>query len=147
MEGDIVVLAVPHAAVAGIAASFGNQLAGKIVVDTTNPLDFTTMTLIPPADSSATAQLAQQLPDSKVLKAFNINLAQSLTDPAKTAVVLIAGDDEDAKATLASAVQAGGLKVIDSGSLSAARELEAFALLQMQLLFSGKIAGFTVLPA
>ena len=42
IEGDIVVLAVPHTALATIAQTYGDQLAGKTVVDITNPLNFET---------------------------------------------------------------------------------------------------------
>src|SRR6516165_1783164 len=73
--GDIVVLAVPYPALADVLAACGDQLAGKIVVDITNPLDFQTFdSLTVPADSSAAAQIAAALPRSTVLKAFNTNL-------------------------------------------------------------------------
>jgi hypothetical protein len=78
VNGDIVILAVPYAALSDIAAKYGDQLAGKTVVDITNPVDFTTFQLAVPADSSAAAELAAALPASTVLKAFNTNLAGSL---------------------------------------------------------------------
>src|SRR3982750_4917506 len=74
VTGDVVVLAVPYPAVADVIAQRGDQLAGKLVVDITNPLNFETFdSLVVPADSSAAAELAAKLPDSKVLKAFNTN--------------------------------------------------------------------------
>ena len=77
-------------------------MAGKTVVDITNPLNFETFdSLTVPADSSAAAELAAALPSSKVLKAFNTTFAATLgakeVGPNKT-TVLIAGDDADAKA-------------------------------------------------
>ena len=48
-------------------------------------------------------------------------------------MVLVAGDDADAKATFISAVRAGGLDAIDAGPLSRARELEAMGFLQLKL--------------
>jgi len=151
ITGDIVVLAVPHPALAEIVAKRGAELAGKIVVDITNPLDFETFDgLVVPADSSSAAELARQLPESRVLKAFNTNFAATLS--AKTVgplptTVLIAGDDEQAKRALADVVTAGGLAATDAGNLARARELEALGFLQLTLAVGEKIgwnAGFAV---
>jgi predicted dinucleotide-binding enzyme len=79
VTGEVVVLAVPQSALADLVAQRGSQLAGKVVVDITNPVDFETFDgLVVPADSSATAELAAALPDSRVLKAFNTNFAATL---------------------------------------------------------------------
>ena len=146
VAGDIVILAVPYPALEGIVASYGPQLAGKTVVDISNPLNFETFdSLTVPADSSAAAELAAALPSSKVLKAFNTTFAATLgakeVGPNKT-TVLIAGDDADAKASLAAAISAGGVDAIDVGSLSRARELEAVGFLQLTLAVGEKI-GWT----
>jgi len=59
ITGEIVVLAVPYPAVADILATRGDQLASKMVVDITNPLNYETFdSLTVPADSSAAAQIA-----------------------------------------------------------------------------------------
>src|SRR5690349_14389176 len=77
--GDIVVLAVPYPAMSQLLAERGAQLAGKVVVDITNPLDFETFdSLTVAADSSSAAEIATALPDSRVLKAFNTNFAATL---------------------------------------------------------------------
>src|SRR5262245_6976776 len=79
VTGDVVVLAVPHPAVSEVLAQRGDQLAGKVVVDITNPLDFATFdALTVPADASATAGIAAALPQSRVVKAFNTNFAATL---------------------------------------------------------------------
>ena len=63
VTGDIVVLAVPYPAVSEVIAQRGEQLAGKVVVDITNPLNFETFdSLVVPADSSAAAEIAAALP-------------------------------------------------------------------------------------
>jgi 8-hydroxy-5-deazaflavin:NADPH oxidoreductase len=112
-------------------------LAGKIVVDVTNPVDFETFdSLVVPAHSSAAAELADELPSSRVLKAFNTNFAATLSARnvgPNTTLVLVGGDDADAKATFIAAVQAGGLDAIDAGGISRARELEAMGFLQIKL--------------
>jgi len=102
IAGDIVVLAVPYPALEAIVATCGPQLAGKVVVDVTNPLNFQTFdSLTVAADGAATAKYAAALPSPKVLKAFNTNFAATLgaklVAPNKT-TVLIAGDDADAEA-------------------------------------------------
>jgi 8-hydroxy-5-deazaflavin:NADPH oxidoreductase len=144
VTGDVVVLAVPYPAVADVLASRGESLAGKVVVDITNPLDFTTFdSLTVPSDSSAAAEIAAALPRSRVLKAFNTTFAATLAagavGPLPT-TVLIAGDDADAKSLLAGIVTAGGLRAEDAGSLRRARELEALGFLQLTLAAGEKIS-------
>jgi predicted dinucleotide-binding enzyme len=102
-------------------------------------------------DSSKAAEIAAALPSSSVLKAFNTNfastLAQGTVGPLPT-TVLIAGDDEQAKATLAEVLTSGGLKAIDAGALKRARELEALGFLQISLAAREKLAwtdGFGVI--
>jgi 8-hydroxy-5-deazaflavin:NADPH oxidoreductase len=137
VTGDIVVLAVPYPAVSEVLAQRADQLAGKIVVDVTNPLDFQTFdSLTVPADASATAEIAAALPQSRVVKAFNTNFAATLTSgtsAGKPTTVLLAGDDADAKSRLADVVTAAGLRAVDAGSLRRARELEAVGFLQITL--------------
>jgi predicted dinucleotide-binding enzyme len=150
--GDVVVLAVPYPAVAEVVAAHGAELAGRTVVDITNPLDFETFdALTVDPDSSAAAELAAALPESHVVKAFNTNFAATLasgTVDELPTTVLIAGDDADAKSTLADIVTSGGLKAIDAGSLRRARELEAIGFLQITLAANEKISwtgGFGVI--
>lgn len=144
VSGDVVVLAVPYPAVSDVIAQRGEQLAGKIVVDITNPLNFETFnSLVVPADSSAAAEIAAALPASRVLKAFNTTFAATLaagTVGPLTTTVLIAGDDADAKSTLAAIVTSGGLNAIDAGSLVRARELEALGFLQLTLAAADKLS-------
>jgi 8-hydroxy-5-deazaflavin:NADPH oxidoreductase len=144
VTGDIVILAVPFPAISDVLSARGASLAGKVVVDITNPLDFQTFdSLTVPADSSAAAEIASALPDSRVLKAFNTTFAATLasgTVGPLTTTVLIAGDDAEAKALLADVVTAGGLRAIDAGSLRRARELEAIGFLQITLAAGDRIA-------
>lgn len=152
VQGEIVVLAVPYAALRQIAAAYKDQLAGRIVVEITNPVDFHTFDgLVVPADSSATAELAAALPDSHVLKAFNTNFAATVASGSvgtERTTVLIAGDDADAKTALAAAITASGtVDAVDAGSLKRARELEALGFLEVTLAGAEKIdwtAGFAL---
>jgi 8-hydroxy-5-deazaflavin:NADPH oxidoreductase len=151
VTGDVVVLAVPNPAVAQVLQSRGESFAGKVVVDIANPLDFSTFdSLTVPADSSAAAEIAAALPQSRVLKAFNTTFAGTLAAGAVgplPATVLIAGDDADAKALLAGVVGAAGLRAVDAGGLKRARELEALGFLQITLAAGEKVSwtgGFAV---
>jgi hypothetical protein len=151
VTGDVVILAVYYPAVREVLAQRGDQLAGKVVVDITNPVNVETFDgLVVPPDSSATAEIAAALPSSTVLKAFNTNFAATLASGAvgsQTTTVLIAGDDADAKALLAGIVTAGGLRAVDAGGLKRARELEALGFLQISLAAAERIAwtgGFAV---
>ena len=151
VTGDIVVLAVPYASIAGIIAQRGAQLAGKVVVDVTNPVNFETFDgLTVPADGSAASEIAAALPGSQVVKAFNTNFAGTLVAGdvgGQPTTVLLAGDDADAKALLAGVVSAAGLRAVDAGGLKRARELEALGFLQVSLAAGEKISwtgGFAV---
>ena len=142
--GDLVVLAVPYPTVAEILAANAEQLAGKVLVDLTNPLDFSTFdSLVVPADSSAAAEIQAAVPGASVLKAFNTNFAATLASGTVgdlPTTVLVAGDDDAAKQTLLGLVRAGGLEGVDAGALSRARELEAIGFLQLTLAAGEKIS-------
>ena len=120
ITGDAVVLAVPYPAAAEVIAEHGDELRGKVVVDITNPVDWATFEgLVTPADSSAAEEIAKLLPQgANVVKAFNTTFASTLSSgevAGQTLDVLLAGDDADAKATVASFVEAGGLRPLDVG--------------------------------
>ncbi len=154
VNGEIIVLAVPYPEVDAVITTYGDALAGKTIVDITNPLDFATFDgLVVPADSSAAAVIASKVPSAKVLKAFNTTLAATLSSKTVGGLlpttVLVAGDDDTAKETLMEVIKAGGLRAIDAGSLKRARELEAIGFLQISLAAAERISwtgGFAVAP-
>jgi 8-hydroxy-5-deazaflavin:NADPH oxidoreductase len=132
---DVVVLAVPHSAVAGIVAELGEALNGAIVVDATNPLNDTYTDLVT-AGTSAAENLQQQLPGASVVKAFNTVLAGRLTNPTEGDTPLdgfLAGDDDGAKATVGRLLESLGFRPIDAGALRMARSLEELAFLNIAL--------------
>jgi predicted dinucleotide-binding enzyme len=144
ITGDVVILAVYFPVLEQIVSEYADQLAGKIVVDISNPVNTENFDgLVVPEDSSSAAELAAKLPQSRVLKAFNTNFAATLASNAVGSeakpTVLVAGDDESAKKTLIDAVAAGGLNAIDAGSLRRAHELEALGFLQISLAAGGAI--------
>jgi predicted dinucleotide-binding enzyme len=137
IAGDVVVLAVYYPDAREAVQQYGDELDGKVVVDITNPVNETYDALVVPPDSSATAELAQLAPEgAKLVKAFNTTFANTLKggDVAGQPLdVFLAGDDEDAKSTVAQLVEDGGLNAIDAGGQQRARELEAAGLLHMSV--------------
>lgn len=134
IEGEVVVLAVYYPDARDAVERYAEQLAGKVVVDITNPVNETLDGLVVPPDGSATDELARLAPDARFVKAFNTTFAGPLTQgevAGQTLDVLIAGDDEDAKAQVAALARDGGLNPIDVGPQARARELEATGLLHM----------------
>jgi predicted dinucleotide-binding enzyme len=120
--GDIVVVAVPLKNYRQVPVE---PLAGKIVIDTNNyyPDRDGHITELD-NESTTTAELLQaHLPTSKVVKAFNHIYASALTtdgQPAGTKnrrVLVIAGDDEEAKATVAHLIDQFGFDTVDAGPL------------------------------
>jgi len=142
ITGDIVVLALPYPAIAEVLATYAGQLDGKILVDLSNPVDFSTFdSLVVPVGGSAAQEIAELAPNSRIVKAFNTNLAATLASGsvgAEATTVLIAGDDTDAKDALAAVVTSGNIKAKDAGSLKRAHELEALGFLQLTLAASEK---------
>jgi 8-hydroxy-5-deazaflavin:NADPH oxidoreductase len=137
VTGDIALLALPYGAVDEALEQYGEQLAGKIVVDITNPIDVSAGDrLATPAESSAAEEIAKRLPEAKVVKAFNTTFAGTLVagrvngDPLD---VFIAGDDPEAKEKVASIAKDGGLRPIDVGPLHRAQQLEHLGLLHIML--------------
>ena len=136
-SGELVVLALPYDAVPEAIARHKDALVGKVVVDITNPVDWSTMDgLVTPDASSAAEEIAKLVPDATVVKAFNTTFAGTLVTgqaAGQTLDVLIAGDDEQAKQQVASLVEAGGMRPVDAGPLKRARQLEQVGLLHIAI--------------
>ncbi|MFI6564082.1 NADPH-dependent F420 reductase [Streptomyces sp. NPDC050534] len=134
-DSDIVVLALPYPAGCDVAAAWADALAGKVVVDISNPVDFTTFdSLTVPPGTSAAEQIAAAAPEARVVKAFNTTFAGPLAigEVAGRALdVFIAGDEDTAKETVSALVTSAGLRPLDVGPLRRARELEGFQFLHM----------------
>ena len=118
-----------------------DHLAGKVVIDTTNPLDFSGG--IPPKlavghTDSAGEQIQRWLPDSRVVKAFNIVGSAHMFKPefpGGPPDMFICGDDEQAKATVTDLLETFGWSVIDIGGIECARYLEPLAMVWIRHFF------------
>jgi NADPH-dependent F420 reductase len=136
LAGDVVVLAVWYAALPDVVSQYRDQLAGKIVVDITNPLDVDAFEPLQVQAGSAAQEIAAAVPEARVVKAFNTTFAGTLTEGAVAGEpldVFLASDDEDAKATVATLVTDAGLRAVDAGPLRRAHELEALGYLHMAI--------------
>ncbi len=138
-QAEIVVLAVPFSASEVIAGGQAAQLAGRIVVDVTNPLtpDFMGLTL--GFDTSAAERIAALLPGARVVKGFNTIFAQIHHDARggafgdRRAQALLASDDAQAKSAVAALAEVMGYEPVDAGPLANARFIEPLAALNIQL--------------
>jgi NADPH-dependent F420 reductase len=135
--GEIVILALWYGVNVETVKQLGAKLAGRVVVDIANPLNATFDGLATdPGTSSAEEVAKAAVPGTKVLKAFNTTFAGTLLAgqvAGQPLDVFIAGDDAEAKKKFAELVKAGGLRAIDTGPLSRARQLEGIGLLHITL--------------
>lgn len=133
--GDVVVLAVWYGTNIEIARQLGAKLAGKVVVDIANPLNSTYDGLATAADSSSAEDVAKAIASgAKVVKAFNTTYAGTLLAgevAGQLLDVFIAGDDVEAKGKVAELVKDGGMRPVDVGPLSRARQIEGMQFLHI----------------
>jgi len=134
-DADVVVLATPYAANAAALAAAGD-LAGKILIDVTNPIG-ANFSLAAPANSSGAEEVAKLAPGARVYKAMNQVGFEVMADPAfaaGTPVMFVAGDDAAGKRVVLDLVSALGFETIDAGELAIARLIEPFAMLWIHLM-------------
>jgi NADPH-dependent F420 reductase len=136
VEGaELVGIAVPYMAVVDLLDEIGPRLAGKIVVDATNPLkpDYSGLAT---EGTSAAEEIQARIPGARVVKAFNSALAARQADPTISGLKVdgfVAADDEEAKAVVLELLDQMGFHAIDAGQLAMARYLEALAFLNISL--------------
>jgi 8-hydroxy-5-deazaflavin:NADPH oxidoreductase len=136
-RGEVVVLAVYYPGDLEIVRDLGEELAGKVVVDISNPLNQTFDGLATEPGTSAAEEVAEAAPaETRVVKAFNTTFSGTLVEgqvAGQPLDVFIAGDDEEAKETVAQLVRDGSLRAIDVGPLERARQLEGLGFLGITL--------------
>ena len=135
-EAEVVVLATPWDGTRDAIDRCGD-LAGRVVVDCTNPLEPDLSGLTLGHDDSAGEQVARWAPGAKVVKAFNSVGSNIMENPrvgGQRAVMFIAGDDEG-KATVRRLSEALGFDTVDAGGIDKARLLEPLAMLWISLAY------------
>lgn len=128
---DIVVLAVPGMLVEEITLSLGD-LSGKIIIDPTNPLQRSLLTLRHGVDTSNAEIIQAAAPDADVVKAFNTLNWKTMLEPDESGgpvSVPLAGDSGSAKRKVAKLVEGMGLDPIDVGGIENAHWIEGMLIL------------------
>jgi 8-hydroxy-5-deazaflavin:NADPH oxidoreductase len=137
LRGEVVILAVYYPGTLEIAREEGERLAGKVVVEISNPLNETYDGLATAPGTSAAEEVAATMPaGTRVVKAFNTTFSGTLVEgqvAGQPLDVFIAEDDEEAKETVAQLVRDGGLRYIDAGPLERARQSEELGFLGITL--------------
>jgi 8-hydroxy-5-deazaflavin:NADPH oxidoreductase len=147
--GDIVILAVPYSAVLDVVKQHGEELAGKLLVDITNPIKSDFTGFLTPEDSFGAQEIAKAAPANAVIvKAFNAQASHVLAAgpvEGRPLDVFLAGDDAQAKARVSAFVASLGLRPMDTGQLPMARTLEHACMLWLGLMtHSVKHANFSI---
>ena len=135
-EADVVIPAVAFRDVPEVVAEIAGAAAGKPVVDVTNRIGFGASGPEMDTTSSNAEALAELLPGSPVVKAFNTLFAGNTANPQAFGFQLdslFATDDDAAKDAVCGLSTSIGFRPIHVGPLAAARELEAMAWLNIRL--------------
>jgi predicted dinucleotide-binding enzyme len=130
------------ASVEALRSAGAQNLAGKTLVDVSNPLDFSQG--MPPSlfvcgDDSLAEQIQRAFPDARVVKALNTVNCEVMVEPARVPgdhEIFVCGDDADAKQQVVELLRSFGWppeRILDLGDLSAARGTEAYLLLWLRL--------------
>jgi 8-hydroxy-5-deazaflavin:NADPH oxidoreductase len=152
--GTLAVVALPWSGLeAGLRAAGADNLAGKLVIDASNPLDFSGQapTLVIGHTDSGGEFVQRLLPRAKVVKAFNIITAAHMVQPHLpdgTPDMLIAGNDAEAKRQAGELLRAFGWRTpLDMGPISSSRLLEPLAMLWILYAVRNKhwVHGFSLL--
>lgn len=150
--GDVVILAVPYPAIPDVLSKTCAELVNKTLIDVTNVLT-PEGNLAIGCTTSGAEEIQRQLPKTNVVKAFNTVFAHNQSTGHinhHQLSAFIAGDDNNAKQTVASLAADIGFLPIDCGDLTAARYLEPMGVLIINLAFDqglGTGIGFTLTGA
>jgi 8-hydroxy-5-deazaflavin:NADPH oxidoreductase len=136
--GEVVVLAVYYPGIKDAVRQYADQLAGKVVVDITNPVDTQTWDRLATPPGTSSAEETQQLvpAGTPVVKAFNTTFASTLVAGdvgGQQLDALVAGDDEAANGKVAQLAADGGLRPVDVGPLARAQQLEQLGFLHIAI--------------
>jgi predicted dinucleotide-binding enzyme len=140
--GDIVIMAVLYQGAVEVVSHYGDALAGKILVDITNPFNADGNGLVTAEGDSMSQRIAAAAPeDTHVVKALNTILQGVLAED-KPVDVFFAGDSAEAKAPVAAFLESLDMRPLDAGGLEMIRVLEWAGILLVGLARNG--AGFDI---
>jgi 8-hydroxy-5-deazaflavin:NADPH oxidoreductase len=134
-----------------LAAAGAEQLAGTVLLDVANPLDFSggfPPTLLVRDTDSLGEQIQRAFPDARVVKALNTMTASLMVDPGSLpaeSTVFVCGDDADAKQLVrALLAELGHTDVLDLGGIDSARGTEMYLPLWLRIMGALGTASFNV---
>jgi predicted dinucleotide-binding enzyme len=112
-----------------VAEGVREQLSGKVLIDTTNPLDFSSGLpgLFVGHTDSLGERVQRAVPEASVVKAYNTVGNIQMVDPdvpGGPPTMFIGGDADEAKATVTSLLETTGWDVVDLGGIEVSRYLE-----------------------
>jgi len=139
--GDIVIVAVLYTGAVEVVAHYGDALAGKILVDITNPFNADATGLVTRAGNSVSQQIAAAAEGAHVVKAFNSIFSGVLAED-KPLDVFFAGDSAEAKTRVAAFLESLDMRPLDAGGLDMAHALEWAGILLVGVARNG--AGFDI---
>jgi len=145
-EADVIILAVPYAVEKRVAERIRSVVNQKVIISISNPLNDHCDGLLTRPGISAAEELQKQLPNAKVVKAFNTVFAGDFDQPViqeQRLDCFIAGDDEDALEVVYDLVKAAGFNPVIAGDLSMSGILESMQLLLIQLVMQSKYKRMT----
>lgn len=134
-HGEVVVnCTAGSASLEALAAAGADGLAGKVLIDVANPLDFSQggLRLLVCNDDSLGERIQAAVPEARVVKALNTMTAAVMVDPAAVPgdhVAFICGDDDAAKTITTALLEEFGwppARVVDLGGIAAARGMEMY---------------------
>lgn len=150
VDADLVVHAGSGTAALDLLAQAGD-LAGRVLVDISNPLDFSAgfpPTLSVKDTDSLGEQIQQAFPDARVVKTLNTLTAELMAYPERLpepTSVFLSGDDADAKRTVTALLtEMGHRDVIDLGGIETSRGVEMWLPLWLRLMRSFGTAEFNI---
>jgi 8-hydroxy-5-deazaflavin:NADPH oxidoreductase len=140
--GDIVIVAVLYAGAVEVVEHYGDALAGKVLVDITNPFNADASGVVTTAGNSVSQQIAAVAPEgAHVVKAFNTIFGGVIAED-KPMDAFYAGDNAEAKARVAAFLESLDMRALDAGGLEMTHALEWAGILLVGLARSG--AGFDI---
>lgn len=132
--GDIVIVAVLYAGAVDAVEHYGDALAGKILVDITNPFNADASGLVTTPGNSVSQQIAAAAPEgAHVVKAFNSIFGGVLADD-RQLDAFFAGDNAEAKARVAGFLESLDMRPLDAGGLGMTHALEWAGILLVSTL-------------
>jgi predicted dinucleotide-binding enzyme len=141
--GEVVINATAgRASLEALGAAGAENLGGKVLIDVSNPLDFSgdgPPTLSVSNDDSLAERIQRALPDTRVVKALNTVNAAVMVNPSglgESSTIFVCGDDPDAKRQVAELLESFGWladDIVDLGDITAARGAEMYLPLWLRM--------------